>query len=119
MTCYLLREGVIDDIKSQARSYWWSGKQNTRGWAMVAWDKICRSKKFGGMGFRDLSLFNVALLGNQIWRLIQDEHSLVFKVLKAKYFLRSSFFEAKLGARYSYAWASLMKAKEVLNDGFF
>ncbi|KAE8656259.1 hypothetical protein F3Y22_tig00117005pilonHSYRG00262 [Hibiscus syriacus] len=119
MTCYLLPEGVIEDIKSQARSYWWSGKQNSRGWAMVAWDKICQPKKFGGMGFRDLRLFNVALLGNQIWRFIQDEQSLAFKVLKAKYFPSSSFFEAKLGANFSYAWASLMKAKEELNDGFF
>ncbi|KAE8687139.1 hypothetical protein F3Y22_tig00111022pilonHSYRG00109 [Hibiscus syriacus] len=119
MTCYLLPEGVIEDIKSQARSYWWSGKHNSRGWAMVAWDKICQPKKFGGMGFRDLRLFNVALLGNQIWRFIQDEQSLAFKVLKAKYFPSSSFFKAKLGANFSYAWASLMKAKEELKDGFF
>ncbi|KAE8708583.1 hypothetical protein F3Y22_tig00110338pilonHSYRG00172 [Hibiscus syriacus] len=81
--------GAIDDIKSQARSYWWFGKQNSRGWAMVTWDKICQSKKFGGMGFRDLRLFNIALLGNQIWRLIQDEHSSAFKAKEA---LKDGFF---------------------------
>ncbi|KAE8681614.1 hypothetical protein F3Y22_tig00111311pilonHSYRG00100 [Hibiscus syriacus] len=94
-------------------------KQNSRGWAMVAWYKVYRSKKFGGMGFRDLRLFNIVLVGNQVWRLIQDENSLAFKVLKAKYFPNSSFIEAKLGDRHSYAWASLMKAKEALLDGFF
>ncbi|XP_038991122.1 uncharacterized protein LOC120114217 [Hibiscus syriacus] len=95
MSCYLLLEGVIEDIKSQARSYWWSGKQNARGWAMVAWDKVCRPKKFGGMGFRDLKLFNFAPLGNQIWRLIQYDNSLAFKVLKAKYFPNTSFLRRK------------------------
>ncbi|XP_038996815.1 uncharacterized mitochondrial protein AtMg00310-like [Hibiscus syriacus] len=86
---------------------------------MVAWDKVYRSKKFGGMGFRDLKLFNFVLLGNQIWRLIQDDNSLAFKVLKAKYFPNTSFFEAKIGERHSYAWASIVKAKEALRDGFF
>ncbi|KAE8735408.1 hypothetical protein F3Y22_tig00000340pilonHSYRG00340 [Hibiscus syriacus] len=42
-----------------------------------------------------------------------------WEVLKSKYFPNSSFFEAKLGERHSYAWASLMKAKEALKDGFF
>ncbi|KAE8708292.1 hypothetical protein F3Y22_tig00110348pilonHSYRG00365 [Hibiscus syriacus] len=93
MSCYLIPDGVIEDIRSQARSYWWSGKQNERGWALVAWDKI--------------------------WRLIQDENSLVFKVFKAKYFPSTSFFEAKLADRHSYAWASIMKAKEALREGFF
>ncbi|KAE8666664.1 Protein NRT1/ PTR FAMILY 2.7 [Hibiscus syriacus] len=119
MSCYLIPDGVLEDIKSQARSFWWSGKQNSRVWAMVAWDRICKAKKFGGMGFRDLRMFNLALLGNQIWKFIQDENSLAFKVIKAKYFPNSSFFEARLGANFSYAWASLMKAKEELKDGFF
>ncbi|KAE8667347.1 hypothetical protein F3Y22_tig00112411pilonHSYRG00033 [Hibiscus syriacus] len=119
MSCYLIPDGVLEDIKSQARSFWWSGKQNTRGWAMVTWDRICKAKKFGGMGFRDLHMFNVALLGNQIWRFIHDENSLAFKVIKAKYFPNTSFFEARLGSNFSYAWASLMKAKEDLKDGFF
>ncbi|XP_039030725.1 uncharacterized mitochondrial protein AtMg00310-like [Hibiscus syriacus] len=99
-------------------SYWWLGKQDSRGWSMLAWDRVCRSKRIGGMGFRDLKLFNIALMGNQVWKLIHDEESLEFKVLKAKYFPHSNFLEARLGDRYSYVWASIIKAKDTLSEGF-
>ncbi|KAE8657874.1 hypothetical protein F3Y22_tig00116976pilonHSYRG00014 [Hibiscus syriacus] len=82
--------------KEEKRIHGWTkrlmsfgGQENSRGWAMVVWDKICQSKNFGGMGFRDLNLFNIALLGNQIWRLIQDKQSLAFKAKEA---LKEGFF---------------------------
>ncbi|KAL4323118.1 hypothetical protein GQ457_11G026680 [Hibiscus cannabinus] len=41
-----------------------SGKGSARGWALVAWDDICLPKTAGGIGFKDLHLFNFALLGS-------------------------------------------------------
>ncbi|KAG8501277.1 hypothetical protein CXB51_003369 [Gossypium anomalum] len=41
------------------------GGERKRGWNMLAWDRLCYPKGMGGFGFRDLWLFNVALLGRQ------------------------------------------------------
>ena len=57
---------------------------------------MCLKKKDGGLGFRDLNAFNLALLAKQGWRIIQNLNSLLHKVLKAKYFKRSCFMEAQL-----------------------
>ena len=37
---------------------------------------MTKSKVTGGMGYRDLSLYNDSLLAKQAWRLLQDRSSL-------------------------------------------
>jgi hypothetical protein len=51
----------------------------------VKWSEVCKPKKLGGLGVKDLILFNVALLAKWRWRLLV-ENSLKWKnILCAKY----------------------------------
>ena len=43
--------------------------------------------------------------------------SLVYKVLKAKYFSRSDFINASIGHSPSYTWRSIMVAQNLVNEG--
>jgi hypothetical protein len=81
--------------------------------------KMGLSKAHGGTGFRDLICFNKALLAKQSWRLMQNPESLATKIIKAKYYHRKSFFEAKLGTRPSYAWRSILEGRELFKEGCF
>ena len=58
----------------------------------------------GSIGFRDLRMFNLALLAKQGWRLQTNSSSLFARVFKAKYFPHCTFLEADLGRHPSYAW---------------
>ena len=69
------------------------------------------------MGFRDLSLFNQALLAKQGWRLMQQPNSLLHKVLKAKYFPDCTFMEAAVPSHSSYTWRSIAQARHVIRLG--
>lgn len=60
----------------------------------MSWDKMCSTKEIGGMGFRKLRDFNLALLGKQEWDLIANPTSLIVRLLKKKYFHNCS---AQLG----------------------
>ncbi|KAH7862953.1 hypothetical protein Vadar_011469 [Vaccinium darrowii] len=51
------------------------------------------------------------------WRLLEDNKSLVSRVLKAKYHLESSFLEARCGSNSSWAWRSIWEDKAVLQNG--
>ncbi|KAK5784846.1 hypothetical protein PVK06_039385 [Gossypium arboreum] len=51
--------------------------------------------RVGGLGFRDLHLFNLALLGRQAWRLTQFKDTLCYKVLSSKYFQMVTYFGLK------------------------
>ena len=52
---------------------------------------MCWPKETGGLGFRDLQSFNLAMLAKQGWRLIQNEDSLVSRILRAKYYSNGDF----------------------------
>jgi hypothetical protein len=54
------------------------------------------------MGFRDLEVFNQALLAKQGWRLIQHPNSVVATIMRDKYFQGSDFLIARLGRNPSY-----------------
>ncbi|KAL4360430.1 hypothetical protein GQ457_04G021670 [Hibiscus cannabinus] len=110
MSCYLLPRIITDRITSSMRRYWWTGKANDRGWALMARDKICTPKNAGGLGLRDLRCFNLALLGKQLWRLLTRPESLVARVFRAKYILTGSLLDARIKDHSSFAWKGLHTA---------
>ena len=66
------------------------------------------------MGFKDLIVFNNALLAKQGWRLLQQKEALWARVLKELYFSHCSFLDANKGASASWCWSSLMEGKDII-----
>ena len=86
--------------------------------AWLSWDKMCIPKALTGMGFKLLKHFNLAPLAKQGWRLQVGQNSLVYQVLKAKYFPTYDFIHAYLGKKQSYVWRSIMATQEIVQKGF-
>jgi hypothetical protein len=103
MGVFQLPISLCKDINSMMQNFWWSqlNKKSRIHW--LSWDRMGRSKSVGGMGFRDLVLFNKAMLAKQGWRIIQNPSSLMAEVFKAKYFPHGDFLSASLGNRPSFA----------------
>ena len=78
---------------------------------------MCKSKLNGGMRFRNLQAFNLAMLAKQGWRLISNPNSLVAQLYKAKYYPHGDVLNAKLGSSPSYTWRSILKGLEVVRRG--
>ncbi|XP_057416032.1 uncharacterized protein LOC130710699 [Lotus japonicus] len=117
MSCFKIPDGICDSMASLMSNFWWGQKQNERKIHWMSWSKLCLPKHSGGLGFRDFKCFNEALLAKQVWRLVQNKDSLLYKNLKARYFPRSSILEASVGFRPSFSWRSICAAKDVIKDG--
>ena len=43
-------------------AYWWGQKHSELKMHWAKWDNLCVSKRNGGLGFRELQSFNLAML---------------------------------------------------------
>ncbi|GJN14557.1 hypothetical protein PR202_gb01399 [Eleusine coracana subsp. coracana] len=86
MSCFKLSRGLCKHITGLLRKFWWGCKERKKKTYWVAWDDMVTPKCLRGMGFRDIELFNLALLVKQVWRILQNPDSLSARILKAVYF---------------------------------
>ena len=85
--------------------------------AWISWEKLCALKACGGMGFKQLKQFNLAMLAKQGWRLQIGTDSLLYRVFKSKYFPNCEFVDASLGRNPSFAWRSIMATQDIVQKG--
>ncbi|KAK5795032.1 hypothetical protein PVK06_036286 [Gossypium arboreum] len=95
-------------------NFWWQKGQGKRGIHCCSWNKLCELKVEGGLRYRNLTKFNLALLAKQGWRLIDNPTSLLARTLKAKYHPNSDFLSSELGSLPSYTWKGIWASKGLL-----
>jgi hypothetical protein len=97
--------------------FWWAqqDKENKMHW--LYWELLCCRKEKGGLGYRDLHLFNLAMLARQGWRLLLNSNSLCAQVLRAKYFPDGDLLSVVHKPRILYSWRSIVRGVQTLKDG--
>lgn len=83
----------------------------------MAWSKVVRGKTAGGLGFKEIISFNLAMLTKVRWRLICNPNSLLAKTIHAKYYSSSSFLEAPNGKGTSCGWKGILQGWQILKRG--
>lgn len=82
MSCFLLPVNTCKKIRSAVANYWWGSSADNHHMHWMSWERLTHPKCKGGMGYRDLRCFNLAMLGKQGWRLLTRPESLCTRVLK-------------------------------------
>ncbi|KAL0370676.1 UNVERIFIED_CONTAM: putative mitochondrial protein [Sesamum angustifolium] len=111
----IIRERVWQRIGGWKEKLLSQGDKKKIHW--ISWDKMCRTKKDGGMGFRKLHAFNLAMLAKQGWRILNNPDLLVSQILKARYFLNDEFLNVKKRSNISFTWRSILDARPVIERG--
>ena len=106
--------GICAEINAVLAKFWW-GVGDKKRLHRYSWDRVSVPKREGSLGFKDLEVFNQALLSKQVWRIMQHLHCLMARILKVRYFSEGDILNAKLKKKASYAWKSILHGHDLIN----
>lgn len=66
---------VVQEMIQIQRRFLWGGSDEVGKMAWIRWARLCLPKESGGMGIRNMELFNVSLLGKWKWRFQKSNRS--------------------------------------------
>ncbi|XP_074356116.1 uncharacterized protein LOC141695803 [Apium graveolens] len=119
MSCFLLPKSLCQEIERMLNKFWWnSGSTDRKGIHWLSWDAMSMSKPKGGLGFRSLYGFNVAMLGKLCWNFLHNPLSLVARLYKACYYPNDHLLKATAKPGASFIWTGILTAKNNLAEGF-
>lgn len=117
MGVFKMSQGFCDKYEKLIRDFWWGEENGHRKVHWMSWEKMIKPKRGGGIGFRDMKLFNQALLARQAWRLLQRPDSLCARVLKSKYYPHGELLDTVFASEASPVWRGIEFGLELLKAG--
>lgn len=105
---------VIQELTRIMRNFYWGKKDGGKYMAYISWVKICRPVDEGGLGVRDLSKLNDALLLKSLWAVAANHKAPWIDIVRAKYIPRSLLWLSRRNYRYTGFWRVLMNMRECL-----
>ena len=85
LSLFSIPMSVARCIEKMQRNFLWGGLANEHKYHLVNWQQICTPIPNGGLGIRNVAVFNKALLGKWLWRYATEPMSLWRRVVASKY----------------------------------
>ncbi|XP_062114704.1 uncharacterized protein LOC133825827 [Humulus lupulus] len=116
MSIFLLPQKVIREIDSLCRNYLWGGNGFRSKFHLASWDLVCRPKSYGGLGFKEGTLWNKINLARYIWAISSKQDSLWVKWVNCVYLKGGLIWDYELQHDTSWYWKKLVKMSKSLNE---
>ena len=111
---FILPKSVLKDVNRILSRFLWIGNIDKSHGAKIAWSKVCRPKKEGGLGFKDLFLTNTVLNLKHIGCLLDPSNKSLWKLWVHMYRLRNKcFWKVKIPSQCSWYWRKLLKLRPI------
>ncbi|KAK3211118.1 hypothetical protein Dsin_015824 [Dipteronia sinensis] len=112
MTLFQLPKRLTKEIHGMLNHFWWGNTETSHRIHWAPWSKLCKGKgkdkDDGGLGFRNLTVFNHALLAKQGWRFLKNSGLLLARVMRGCYDPTGNFMNVDKKNNGSWVWKSLI-----------
>lgn len=99
-------------MEKAGRSFFWQGNSLKKKYHLVRWEIVCKSKKKGGLGLKNIRKLNISLLCKWWWRL-ENEEGLWQMIVKYKYLRGKPICAVKSRNDDSPVWSDLLKIRHL------
>ncbi|KAJ9561653.1 hypothetical protein OSB04_006813 [Centaurea solstitialis] len=108
MAIFSFPAAVLLEIERLIRDFLWSRGESSRGRYRVAWSDICSPLRAGGLGIKNLAMWNKALLAKHVWNLASNHDSLWVSWVNRIALRNSHFWAARKSSRWSWVLSKIM-----------
>ncbi|XP_060217033.1 uncharacterized protein LOC132644456 [Lycium barbarum] len=116
---FILPQIVLKDVDEKCQDYLWGSSENAKKVSLVAWEKVCKPKKHGGLNIRSCRKWNMASVGKLVWLLVTDNEALWVKWVHGIYMKSDvDFWSHTPPSDCSWYWKNLNKIKLGMQQWF-
>ncbi|XP_021848076.2 uncharacterized protein [Spinacia oleracea] len=114
---FIFPKAVLKKINAICRSYLWHGNFDDCRPGAVAWDQLCWPKKQGGLGFKNLLLWNQAVVGKLAWAIAHKKDNLWVKWIHSLYIKDKPWVQFTPSASASWVVKCICQVKDFFSQG--
>ncbi|GJS07198.1 RNA-directed DNA polymerase, eukaryota, reverse transcriptase zinc-binding domain protein, partial [Tanacetum coccineum] len=118
-TVFLLPQAIIDEINSLLKGFLWNQDEKANGKAKVAWKNLCKPKCQGGLGLKNLNIWNKALISKHLWHVAMEKDSLWVKWINTYKLKGKSIWEVNEDVNDSWGWRNILRMRHLVRKHMF
>jgi hypothetical protein len=117
MSMFLMqKKTTIKNLDKMRRKFFWQGGSLKKKYHLVRWTMVCKDKRKGGLGIKDLRKMNISLLCKWWWAL-DNEDGLWQEIVRSKYIQNTPISLVQNRMSDSPIWKDLMKIRHIFLRG--
>ncbi|KAL2893980.1 LINE-1 retrotransposable element ORF2 protein [Bienertia sinuspersici] len=113
---FVLPKSVLKEIDQICRAYLWTGQWYSSRPGYIAWNDVCREKKEGGLGFRNIKIWNIACMERYVWAISTKQDSLWLKWINSVYLKGKEWWTYQPPPDSSWYWRKICEVKDILKQ---
>ncbi|GKD54503.1 hypothetical protein Tco_1287890, partial [Tanacetum coccineum] len=101
------------------KGFLWNQEEKANGRAKVAWKKLSKPKSQGGLGLKNLSSWNKAMISKHLWHVVVDKDSLWVKWINTYKLKGRSIWEVHEDVNDSWGWRNILRMTQLVSKHMF